>query len=123
MRYSKIYCMYIMTNQRDTVFYIGVTSNLLGRVWQHKTKAHLGSFTARYNIDKLVYFAEFSDINEAISYEKKLKKWHRQWKINLIKRNNPGFNDLSKEWYEKENGEKWNRLDRNVTIVKKKAVV
>jgi len=100
MKSSKTYHTYIMTNPWNKVFYIGVTSNLRGRMWQHKKKVHPQSFTAKYGINKLVYFAEFNDINEAITYEKKLKNWHRQWKINLIKRENSNFEDLSKDWLE-----------------------
>jgi len=62
--------VYIMTNPRNTVLYTGVTSNLKERVWQHKTKLHQTSFTARYKISKLVYFEEFNDIAEAIAREK-----------------------------------------------------
>ena len=86
-----------MTNKNNTVIYIGVTSNLVKRVFQHKTKVIKG-FTAKYNCDKLVYFEEFTDINEAISREKQLKSGNRQRKENLIDSINPEWNDLSDGW-------------------------
>ena len=84
---------YIMTNKVNTVLYVGVTSNLVKRVYQHKNKLADG-FTSKYNIDKLVYYEIFEDIKEAIKREKQLKNWHREWKMNLIKQSNPQFNDL-----------------------------
>jgi putative endonuclease len=89
-----------MTNYDNTVFYIGVSSNFIGRVWQHKQKVHPNSFTAKYNVKKLVYSAEFPTALEAISAEKRLKNWKRQWKIELIQKENPNFEDLSKDWLE-----------------------
>lgn len=82
-----------MTNKINTVLYVGVTSNLIKRVYQHKMKLVSG-FTEKYNINKLVYFESFEDINEAIKREKQLKNWHREWKMNLIKSANSDFNDL-----------------------------
>ncbi len=82
-----------MTNKVNTVLYVGVTSNLVKRVYQHKNKLADG-FTSKYNIDKLVYYEIFEDIKEAIKREKQLKNWHREWKMNLIKQSNPQFNDL-----------------------------
>lgn len=98
---DKSYFVYIMTNFKNTVLYVGVTSNLIGRVWQHKNKIHPKSFTARYNINKLVYRVEFPTAIEAINFEKKLKNWKRQWKIELIQNDNSSFDDLSKDWYDK----------------------
>ena len=86
-----------MTNNNNTVIYIGVTSDLLKRVYQHKTKSYKG-FTDKYNCDKLVYFEEFNDINLAISREKQLKSGNRQRKIDLIESDNPEWNDLSDGW-------------------------
>ncbi len=85
--------IYILTNKHNTVFYIGVTSNLIKREWQHEHKI-THSFTSKYNVDKLFYFEVFENITQAIAREKQLKKWHRQWKINLIKSVNPNFNNL-----------------------------
>jgi putative endonuclease len=98
MKHERTYYVYIMTNQRNTVFYIGVTSDLAGRVYQHKNKL-LKGFTSRYNIDKLVYYEEYNDVYEAIQREKQLKNWQRQWKIDLIKKNNPKLKDLSTDWF------------------------
>ena len=86
-----------MTNNNNTVIYIGVTSDLLKRVYQHKTKSYKG-FTDKYNCDKLVYFEEFNDINLAISREKQLKSGNRQRKVDLIESENPEWNDLSDGW-------------------------
>ena len=94
---KKTYAVYIMTNYSETSLYIGVTSNLSKRVWEHKNKVVEG-FTEKYNVDKLVYFETTDSIESAIKREKQLKNWHRQWKINLIKENNPDFRDLSLDW-------------------------
>ncbi|MBC3758780.1 GIY-YIG nuclease family protein [Hyunsoonleella sp. SJ7] len=89
--------VYFLTNKNNTVIYIGVTSNLEKRIYQHKTKA-LKGFTAKYNCDKLVYFETFSDINDAIAREKQLKSGNRKRKENLINKDNPEWNDLSDGW-------------------------
>jgi len=94
---KKTYAVYIMTNYSETSLYIGVTSNLPKRVWEHKNKAVEG-FTEKYNVDKLVYFETTDSIESAIKREKQLKNWHREWKINLIKEMNPEFKDLSLDW-------------------------
>lgn len=86
------YFVYILTNKSNTL-YVGVANNLIRRVHEHKQKLVEG-FTKKYNIDKLVYFEEFQDVNEAIAAEKKIKGWTRMKKIDLIKSMNPGFNDL-----------------------------
>ena len=94
---NKTCAVYIMTNYSETSFYIGVTSNLQKRVWEHKNKVVEG-FTKKYNVDKLVYYELTDSIESAINREKQLKRWHRQWKINLIKEMNPDFKDLSLDW-------------------------
>jgi len=71
--------VYIMANNKNTTLYIGVTSNLPQRVYQHKSKMTAG-FTSKYNLIKLVYFESFENMNDAISREKQLKNWHREWK-------------------------------------------
>ena len=86
-----------MTNKNNTVIYVGVTSDLLKRVYQHKTKTYKG-FTAKYNCDKLIYFEEFDAINLAISREKQLKSGNRKRKERLINAENPEWNDLSDGW-------------------------
>ena len=73
--------------------YIGITSNLIKRVWEHKEKI-ADSFTKKYDVDKLVYVEYFSDPENAIKREKRLKKYKRQWKINLIEKDNPQWKDL-----------------------------
>jgi len=89
--------VYILTNKNKTVLYIGVTSNILKRIYQHKNKQYKG-FTSKYNCDLLVYFEEYSDIVEAIAREKQLKKGNRKRKIALIEAKNPEWNDLSEGW-------------------------
>jgi putative endonuclease len=89
--------VYFMTNKNNTVIYIGVTSDLLKRVYQHKTKTYKG-FTAKYNCDKLIYFEEFDAINLAIAREKQLKSGNRKRKERLINAENPEWNDLSDGW-------------------------
>ncbi len=85
--------VYILTNKYRTVFYIGVTSNLPQRLVQHKEG--IGSvFTQKYNVSDLVYFEEFLEITQAIAREKQLKNWKKEWKINLIKEQNPKLETL-----------------------------
>ena len=86
-----------MTNYAQTSFYIGVTGNLPKRVWEHKNKI-VKSFTKKYNIDRLVYYELTDSVETALNREKQLKRWHRDWKINLIKEMNPQFKDLSLDW-------------------------
>lgn len=92
----KQYFVYILTNQNNTVLYTGVSSDLIGRIWQHKEKLTKG-FTNRYNINKLVYYEIYEDIYEAISREKKIKAGSRQKKINLINEFNSQWRDLYDE--------------------------
>ena len=92
----KSYYVYIMANQNNKVLYIGVTSDLKKRVFEHKEKLVKG-FTERYNLNKLVYFEETASIESAITKEKQMKKWNRQWKINLINKFNPEWKDLYNE--------------------------
>ena len=87
----------MMTNNNHTVIYAGVTSNLLKRVYQHKTKSYKG-FTSKYNCEKLVYFQEFTNISEAIDFEKKIKAGSRAKKEKLITEQNPDWKDLSDGW-------------------------
>ncbi|MDO7171089.1 GIY-YIG nuclease family protein [Mariniflexile sp. AS56] len=90
--------LYFMTNKNNTVLYIGVTTNLIKRVYEHKTKKYKSAFTSKYNCDKLVYFEEFTDINQAITREKQLKAGSRNRKEVLINRDNPSWSDLSDGW-------------------------
>ena len=73
--------------------YVGITSDLIRRVWEHKNKLAEG-FTQRYDIDKLVYFEQCSDVESAISREKRLKRYNRKWKLGLIEKENPEWKDL-----------------------------
>ena len=91
---KKTCAVYIMTNYSQSSLYIGVTSNLQKRAWEHKNKVIAG-FTKKYNINRLVYYELTDSIETAINREKQLKRWHREWKINLIKEMNPDFRDLS----------------------------
>lgn len=91
------YSVYIMSNVHRTVFYVGVTSDLMKRVWQHK-QGEGGVFTSTYQCHYLLYFEAFQYINNAIEREKNLKNWHREWKINLIKQENPDLKDLAADW-------------------------
>jgi len=86
---------YIMTNRSNRVLYIGSTATLYDRVYEHKTKFYTNSFTAKYNINKLVYYEYFHFIDEAIARERQIKNMSRQKKINLIERNNPEWKDLT----------------------------
>ncbi len=90
---KKSYFVYILTNFEETTFYIGVTSNLQKRIWEHKNKIVEG-FTEKYNLDRLVYYEQTEDVETALNREKQLKRWHRRWKINLIKEFNPEMKDL-----------------------------
>jgi len=84
-------------SSKTKVIYTGVTGNLIGRVYQHKNGLIKG-FTKRYNVHRLVYFAETNDIMEAICYEKKIKGWLRRKKIALIESKNPEWKDLAEDW-------------------------
>ena len=89
----KSYTVYILGNKRRSVLYTGITSDLLGRVWQHKEKL-FGGFTAKYNVDQLIYFEDWENSTDAIAREKEIKGWSRQKKEALIKEMNPQWRDL-----------------------------
>lgn len=89
----KQFCVYLLASRRNGTLYIGVTSNLAARIWQHKTKAVPG-FTARYGCDRLVYYEIHDSAEAAITREKQMKEWRRDWKIALIERDNPDWRDL-----------------------------
>ena len=92
------YYIYILASQKNGTLYIGVTNDLERRVLEHKQKINEG-FTSKYDVNRLVYFESFQYINDAILRGKRLKKWNRQWKINLIEEENFEWNDLSEDWY------------------------
>lgn len=89
----KYYYVYILSNGKNGTLYIGVTNNLLRRVKEHKEKIKDG-FTKKYSLADLVYYEQTENVHSAISREKVLKKWERQWKINLIEKGNPDWRDL-----------------------------
>lgn len=92
----KEFYVYILSNKRYTVFYTGVTNNLVRRIFEHKTKAVEG-FTNKYNINKLLYFEQLSDPTNAIEREKQIKDMRRERKLELIKKDNPAMSDLYDE--------------------------
>jgi len=92
----KQYYVYILSGYTRTL-YIGVTNDIKRRIVEHKEKLIEG-FTKMYNIDRLVYFDTFREVNDALAREKQLKKWSRKKKIELIERDNPQWKDLSLEW-------------------------
>ena len=92
-------CVYIITNNHHTTLYIGVTADLPGRVSEHKEKAYPKSFTARFNLSKLVYYELFHSIEEAIEREKQLKAGSRKKKEKLITTFNPEWKDLFEEYF------------------------
>ena len=92
------YYLYILTNKKNGVLYIGVTNNLERRMFEHKNKLVKG-FSYRYNLDTLVYLEVFQYVEDAIKREKNMKRWKREWKINLIVEDNLNWEDLSKDWF------------------------
>jgi putative endonuclease len=95
---SRQYYVYIMTNRSGTL-YIGVTNDLVRRVHEHKAKC-IDGFTKKYNLTQLVYYAEGTDLREAIAREKQLKGWRRSKKVALINSSNPKWTDLSDAWFD-----------------------
>ena len=89
----KNYYVYILASQRNGTLYIGVTNDLVRRVWEHK-EGMVDGFTKRYHVARLVYFETCSSVESAIVYEKKIKKWNRAWKLRLIEERNPSWADL-----------------------------
>mgnify|MGYP002779318398 CR=1 FL=1 len=90
---EKTYHVYILASARNGTLYVGVTSDLAARIWQHRSGATPG-FASRYGVYRLVHVEAFLDVNEAILREKRIKKWRRAWKLGLIERNNPQWQDL-----------------------------
>jgi putative endonuclease len=90
------YYIYILASKKNGTLYIGITNDLLRRIYEHKSGTADG-FTKKYGVNKLVYFANTTDANAAILREKRLKKWKRQWKIDLIEKLNPEWKDLYNE--------------------------
>jgi putative endonuclease len=92
----KTYWVYILASQKYGTLYVGVTSNLIQRIWQHKEKLADG-FTKKYDVDRLVYFEQTENVESAILREKQLKRWKRDWKIRLIEEENPNWDDLYRQ--------------------------
>jgi putative endonuclease len=90
------YFVYLLASRKDGTLYLGVTRDLVRRVYEHKTKAASG-FTSRYDVRRLVWLEIYDDPSSAIAREKQLKKWQRAWKIELIEKENPDWRDLYEE--------------------------
>jgi len=88
------YFVYFMTNANNTILYVGVTNNLVKRVYEHKNGIYEKSFTYKYNCNKLVYYEVFGDVKYAITREKQIKNWKRKWKNNIISNKNPEWHEL-----------------------------
>lgn len=86
-------CVYILASQQNGTLYIGVTSDLIQRVWQHKNDLTEG-FSKKYRVHNLVWYEQHADMYSAITREKQIKEWRRQWKIVLIEKTNPHWDDL-----------------------------
>ena len=88
-----MYCVYILASRRNGTLYVGVTSDPVKRIWEHKNDV-VDGFAKKYEIHLLVYYELTPDVNSAIKREKQLKKWRRKWKLELIEKMNPNWNDL-----------------------------
>jgi len=93
---GKNYYVYILANERNGTLYVGMTSDLKRRIYEHR-HALVEGFTKKYNVHNLVYYEETGDVNSAIEKEKQIKKWNRKWKIEIIEKENPEWNDLSEK--------------------------
>ncbi|MEM9669940.1 MAG: GIY-YIG nuclease family protein [Pseudomonadota bacterium] len=87
------YYVYILASKRNGTLYTGMTNDLEQRAWEHRT-GYIKGFTSKYNVRQLVWFEVFGDVHEAIAKEKRLKRWRRRWKLNLIEAENPDWRDL-----------------------------
>ena len=92
----KQYYVYILASKKNGTLYIGITSDLVKRIYEHKQNL-IDGFTKKHNIHDLVYYEHHNKVEEAIQREKQIKKWNRKWKIRLIEEKNPGWNDLYNE--------------------------
>jgi putative endonuclease len=97
MATEKRYYIYLLTNWNNKVMYVGVTNNLIRRIYEHKNKLVKG-FTKKYNVNKLVYYEETQDVIAALTREKEIKKWRREKKNQLVNQMNPIWKDLSLDW-------------------------
>ncbi len=90
---DSFYYVYILASEKNGTLYVGVTSDLVKRIYEHKEKKMEG-FSKQYGVDLLVYYEQTQDIQSALKREKQLKKWNRRWKLNLIEKANPDWHDL-----------------------------
>lgn len=91
---NNCYFVYILASKKSGVLYTGVTNDLTRRVWEHKCSINDG-FSRKYHVHKLVYFERYNNVRSAITREKCIKKWNRQWKVRLIEEHNPEWDDLA----------------------------
>ena len=91
------YYVYILTNKKDGILYIGVTNNLERRIYEHK-QGMVEGFSKKYNLKRLVHFEDTGDVKSAIAREKCLKRWNRKWKVRLIEKQNPNWEDLASKF-------------------------
>ena len=96
-RVEKIPVVYIMASGRNGTIYTGVTSHLIGRIYQHRNKTFDG-FTAKHDVDRLVWFEVHAEMESAIIREKRIKEWRREWKLALIEKDNPTWRDLAEDF-------------------------
>ncbi|MBI4973064.1 GIY-YIG nuclease family protein [Candidatus Roizmanbacteria bacterium] len=94
--FDKSYCVYILSSQKNGTLYVGVTSNLVKRIWEHKNQKVEG-FTKKYEVHHLIYYELHDNPESAIRREKQIKKWNRKWKLRLIEEKNPEWKDLYKD--------------------------
>jgi len=90
---NKSFCVYILSSKKNGTLYVGVTSDLIKRTWEHK-ESLVDGFTKKYNVKKLVYYEQHQNAQSAIQREKQLKEWKRKWKLELIEKLNPKWSDL-----------------------------
>jgi putative endonuclease len=103
---NKQYYVYILANKNNSVLYIGVTSNIHKRLFEHRNAVDKDSFSAKYGLKKLIYIEVYNNPLDAIKREKQIKKWNRKWKEELINEQNPGWIDLSEEYLKLEMGKR-----------------
>jgi len=103
----KTYYIYILASRRNGTLYIGITNNLVRRVYEHKNNLVKG-FTLKYKVHRLVYYEQHDNVDSAIQREKQLKSWHRRWKIRLIEEMNPEWKDLYQDIMGLDSSLRWN---------------
>jgi putative endonuclease len=101
--YIHQYYVYLLSNKKDGVLYLGKTKDIADRTLKHKTEKYKNAFSKRYQTKRLVYFEKFQWVQDANARELKLKKWKQQWKVDLIEKDNPEWLDLAEAWWDEEN--------------------